>query len=114
MKYTIDAAGKKLGRVATEAAQLLMGKETTAFARNTPSHNEVEVINVGKASITDKKKEDKRYLNFSGYPGGLRVTKMKRVIEKLGNTEVFKDAISGMLPKNKLRSVMMKHLKISE
>lgn len=114
MKYTIDAKGKKLGRVASEAAVKLMGKDVVTFSRNTASSNEVEIINAGKADIADKKKTEKYYKTFSGYPGGLTKTKMTRVIEKKGVSEVFRHAVSGMLPKNKLRSIMIKSLKISE
>jgi large subunit ribosomal protein L13 len=114
MKYTIDASGKKIGRVASQIAHLLMGKEAVGFSRNTHSENEVEVVNAGKASITDKKKETKRYFSYSLYPGGFKELTMKRAIEKGGVSDVLRRAVNGMLPKNKLRSLMIKNLKISE
>ena len=114
MKHTIDATGKKLGRVASEAAQFLMGKNSPEFRRNIVAENKVEIINVSKAEISDKKKEDKFYEEFSGYPGGLNRNAMKRVIEKQGVAEVFQRAVYGMLPTNKLRAKMIKNLTISE
>ena len=114
MKYTIDAKGKKIGRVASEVAQLLMGKETPAYQRNETPTNEVQIINAGQASITDKKKETKRYFSYSLYPGGFKETTLKRAIEKGGVSDAFRRAVNGMIPKNKLRSIMIKNLKISE
>ncbi len=114
MKYTIDATNKKVGRIATEAAVLLMGKNSPEFTRNTHSENEVEIINAAKASITEKKKEEKYHKSFSGYPGGLKKTALKRTIEKKGVRDVIRTAVNGMLPKNKLRALMIKNLTISE
>ncbi len=114
MKYTIDAKGKKLGRVASEAASLLMGKDTAAYERNVVADNKVEIINVAQADISDKKKEEVKYNSFSGFAGGLQQLTMKRVIEKQGVREIFWRAVYGMLPRNKLRAVMIKNLTISE
>jgi len=113
MKYTIDAKGKKLGRVASEAAALLMGKDAS-YERNVVADNKVEIINVSKADISDKKKEEVLYNSFSGFAGGLRQLTMKRVIEKQGVREIFWRAVYGMLPRNKLRAIMIKNLTISE
>ncbi len=113
-KYTIDATGKKLGRVASEAAALLAGKGTPDYQRNIAGTDQVEIINVSKATISDKKKEDKIYDNFSGFAGGLKQLAMKRVIEKHGVKEVFWRAVYGMLPTNKLRSRVIKHLTITD
>lgn len=114
MKYTIDAKGKKLGRVASEAATLLMGKDSASYERNVVADNKVEIINVSKADISDKKKEEVKYSSFSGFAGGLTQLTMKRVIEKQGVREIFWRAVYGMLPRNKLRAVMIKNLTISE
>ena len=114
MKHTIDAKGKKLGRVASEAATLLMGKDTPAFQRNEVPNNQVEIINVSKADVSEKKKEEVLYNSFSGFAGGLKQLTMKRVIEKQGMREIFWRAVYGMLPRNKLRAIMIKHLTISE
>ena len=72
MKYTIDAAGKKLGRVASEAAIYLLGKNRVDFARNTVAGNAVEIINTSKADINENKLLRKKYVRYSGYPGGLK------------------------------------------
>lgn len=114
MKYTLDAENKKIGRIATQAAVYLMGKNTKEYARNVIPNITVEIINTSKALIDAKKKEVKTYSRFSGYPGGLKQPTMTRVIEKKGYSEVFKEAVSGMLPKNKLRSKMMSNLIITE
>jgi len=112
--HTIDASGKKIGRVATQAAVLLMGKNLPDFTRNNVPEVKVSIINASKASLSDKKKEQTTYKNYSGYPGGLKVTSTPRMIEKKGYSELFKVAIYGMLPKNKLRSKMILNLTISE
>lgn len=114
MKYTIDAQNKKLGRVATEAAVLLMGKNTTDFARNSMPDIVVEVKNLSKLSITPQKKESTIYKRYSGYPGGLKQETLSRLSVRRGFGEVFKQTVSGMLPKNKLRARMMKNLIVSE
>lgn len=114
MKYTIDAKGKVPGRVATEVAVLLMGKNRTDFARNTIPEVEVEVISAGAMSLATKKLQDKAYYHHSGYPGALKKETMQHVVDTKGAKEVLRRAVYGMLPKNKLRPRMMKNLKISE
>lgn len=114
MKHTIDAQGKKLGRVATEAAILLMGKNTPDFKKHVLSKNTVEIVNASKLSVTDKKLDNELYTSYSGYPGGLKQKSMKEVVGKKGYSEIVKIAIKGMLPKNKLQSKMMKNLTVTE
>ena len=114
MKYTIDAENKKIGRIATQAAVFLMGKNEKDFARNTIPDVIVEIKNTSKASVDPKKMKEKTYNQYSGYPGGLKQPTMKKVIEQKGYSEVFKKAVSGMLPKNKLRARMMNNLIITE
>jgi len=110
MEYTIDAQGKKLGRIATGAASMLMGKNRTDFVRNAIPEVKVTIINSSKIATTNKKMEGKVYKNYSGYPGGLRERTMKKVVADSGMKEALKIAIKGMLPKNKLRDRMMKNL----
>ncbi|HEY4528280.1 MAG TPA: 50S ribosomal protein L13 [Candidatus Paceibacterota bacterium] len=112
--YNIDAKGRVPGRVATEVAVLLMGKNRTDFSRNKIPTVEVEVSNAGSMKIQAKKLQAKNYYHHSGYPGALKEVAMARVIEKKGNKEVLRMAVYGMLPKNKLRPRMMKNLKINE
>ncbi len=114
MEFTIDAKGKKLGRVASEAASLLMGKNRTDFVRNKIPAVKVTIVNVSKSDIRNKKMDTKKYKTFSGYPGGLKQTGMKKLIEDRGYKKSFKIAVYGMLPKNKLRSEMIKNLIITE
>jgi large subunit ribosomal protein L13 len=114
MEYTIDAQNKKLGRVATEAAKLLMGKNLATFSRNSVPEAKVKIINASKADILNKKMTTKVYKTYSGYPGGLKEKVMKNVVRDLGYKEVFRKAIHGMLPTNKLRAVMMRGLTIIE
>lgn len=112
MEHTIDAQGKKLGRIASEAAKLLMGKQSADFARNTIPNVKVTIINTSKADITNKKLDGKVYTSYSGYPGGLKERSMRKVVSNKGTKEAFRKAIYGMLPGNKLRSKMMLNLKI--
>jgi large subunit ribosomal protein L13 len=113
-KYTLDAENKKIGRVATQAAVYLMGKNVADFKRNGIPAVTVEIKNTSKASIADTKRKDKTYSRYTGYPGGLRQPTMTQVIAKHGYKELFKEAVSGMLPKNKLRQKMMNNLIITE
>jgi large subunit ribosomal protein L13 len=114
MEYTIDAQNKKLGRLASEAAVILMGKNRTDFVRNAIPDVKVKISNAGKIFTTNKKMDQKIYKNYSGYPGGLRERSMKKVVSDKGMKEVLRIAIKGMLPKNKLRDRMMKNLIITE
>ncbi len=114
MKYTLDAENKAIGRVASQAAVLLMGKNETTFARNTMPEVTVEITNASKARIFPAKLLQNTYSRYSGFPGGLKQPTMEQVIAKKGHGELFKEAVLGMLPKNKLRSKMMKNLQISE
>lgn len=113
-KYTLDAENKRIGRIATQAAVYLMGKNNPEFARNNIPEVEVEILNTSKALIHDGKMTQKTYSRYSGYPGGLRQPTMQQVIAKKGYRELFREAISGMLPKNKLRAKMMNNLTIKE
>jgi large subunit ribosomal protein L13 len=114
MNYTIDATNKSLGRLATEVASILMGKNSPDFARNAVPQHMVTVINASKIKVDPRKMLEKTYNSFSGYPGGLKQSTMAHVTEAKGFAEVVSLAIKGMLPQNKLKSDMMKHLTITE
>jgi large subunit ribosomal protein L13 len=114
MEHTIDATDKSLGRIATAAAVFLMGKDNPNFQRNVAPAVKVKILNASKAKITKKKMQEKTYQNYSGYPGGRKVFTMEKLVEKKGYEEVFRKAVRGMLPANKLRSVMMKNLIVTE
>lgn len=111
---TIDAKGRKLGRVASEAAVLLMGKDKSDFLRNKDPKNKVLIKNTSKLDISGKKKRSKTYTRYSGHPGGLKKEVMEKVIKNKGFSEVMRRAVEGMLPKNKLKKKMMKNLEITE
>ncbi len=112
--HTINAEGKKIGRVASEAAKILMGKTSASYASNKVADVFVHITNASKADISEKKKDEKKYARYSGYPGGLKFPTMAKVISKKGYSEVFRIAVKGMLPKNKLAPRMLKNLKITE
>lgn len=112
--YTIDASGKSLGRVATEAAIHLRGKDKASFKPNIALKANVEIINVDKLNIPAKKMKSKIYTHYTGYPSGLRHSSMEKMISAHGVQEIMKKAVYGMLPNNKLRSVLMKNLAIKK
>lgn len=109
---TIDATGRTLGRVATEVAMALMGKDKVSFIRNAFSGSMVKVVNASKMSISPKKIAEIAHERYSGYPGGLRSIGAKETIEKKGHKELLRLSVDRMLPKNKLQKEMLKNLKI--
>ncbi len=112
MKYTIDAQGKKLGRVASDAASLLMGKKTTSFAKNEVAKVEVEIVNADKTDMSAVKKNRDTYVTYTGFRGGLNTETLAHLIARRGMTEVYRRAVYGMLPDNRLRDVRIKNLTI--
>ncbi len=113
-KFTLDATNKKPGRLATEVAVLLMGKNRTDYVRNAIPDVHVEVENANQMSFDPKKLTQKFYARHSGYPGSLKTPSQAQTIEKKGGKEVLRQAVMGMLPKNKLRPQMMKRLTIKD
>ena len=113
-EHTIDATNRAVGRVASEAAMLLMGKDTPAFRKNIVPEVKVTVENASNIKFDPKKLKGKIYQRYSGYPGGRKERTMEEVIEKKGYKGIFEKAVYGMLPGNKLRSVMMKNLIITD
>lgn len=109
--YLIDAKGLPLGRVASQAATVLMGKHLSGFDPSVPYNNKVVVINVGQIKITGNKLTQKTYYRHSGYPGGLKATTLEELMTKKP-AEAFRRAVDGMLPKNKLHALRMDNLKI--
>ncbi len=114
MNYTIDATNKSVGRIATEVASILMGKNETSFSRNTISTNTVTITNASKIKTSAAKLLEKTYKSYSGYPGGLKLETMSNLIGRKGHGEIIAIAVKGMLPDNKLKREMMKHLTITE
>ncbi|MEX2052505.1 MAG: 50S ribosomal protein L13 [Candidatus Paceibacterota bacterium] len=111
---TIDAQGRTLGRVASEVAMSLMGKTKPTFERHIYSGMPVNVVNASKLRITTKKLAEIYHTRYSGIPGGLRVLSGTETAEKRGYKELIKLATYNMLPDNKLRREMMKHLTIQD
>lgn len=108
--HTIDATGKVLGRLATQIAVILRGKDKVDFEPYKDIGDFVVVKNVEKLKFTGKKLEQKKYYHHSGYIGHLKETPLKTLLEQ-NPPEVLRKAVLGMLPKNKLRAEMIKRLK---
>lgn len=109
--HTINASGQILGRLATKAATLLMGKHKPSFVPYLDTGDFVVVTNASKIKVTGKKAAQKRYVNHSGYPGGLRVETFDKLILRRPE-KIIEHAIAGMLPKGKLGRAMFKKLKV--
>lgn len=109
MEYEIDATNKILGRVATEVATLLRGKNSPVFNPSKMSDNKVLVYNTDNIRVTGKKMEQKTYLRHSGYHGGQKAETLERVMTRDSRIAVRR-AVMGMLPKNRLRNQMIKNL----
>ncbi len=108
--HTIDVKNKVLGRVASEVALLLRGKNKPSFKPNVDEGDFVIIKNVDQMKFSGKKYDQKVYKHHTGYIGNLKVRKIKNVYEK-NPQEVFIRAVRGMLPNNKLRKSMLKRLK---
>ena len=109
--YVIDAAGKPLGKTATLAADLLRGKRKTTYTPHVDCGDFVIVINAGQAVLTGKKLEQKYYRRHSGWIGGLKEIKYKDLMEKKPEFAV-RQAVKGMLQKNKLGDKQLTRLKV--
>ena len=109
--HVIDADGLVLGKVASKAAMVLMGKHKPTFTPFLDAGDHVVVINAAKVRLTGRKEEDKQYRHFTGYPGGLVEMSAKRV-RQVKPIRLVEDAIFGMLPKTKLGKQMYRKLKV--
>jgi large subunit ribosomal protein L13 len=109
--YLVDVDNKVLGRVATEIANVLRGKNKPTFTPSVDTGDFVIVVNVEKIALTGNKLADKIYYSHSGFPGGLKEINAGKLIEKKPE-DLLKKAVKGMLPKNKLARHMLKKLKI--
>jgi len=109
--FVIDATDQVLGRLATKAARLLIGKDKPVFTPYLDSGDHVVVINADKIKMTGNKVEQKVYHSHSGYPGGLKAVPAKRVRESRPEWMV-REAIVGMLPKNRLRARRARKLRV--
>jgi large subunit ribosomal protein L13 len=109
--YVVDASGKTLGRLATEAASVLSGKRNPRYTPFLDMGDHVIVINASKVRLTGLKSQSKTYRRYTGFPGGLREESFIRLIERRPE-KVIEEAIKGMLPKTKLGRHMGGKLKI--
>ena len=109
--YVIDAAGQVLGRVATRAATILTGKHRPQYAPFLVSGDHVIILNADKIRLTGEKLDKKVYRWHTLYPGGLREISARKVFESKPD-KLVREAVLGMLPKNKLRKRLVKRLKI--
>jgi large subunit ribosomal protein L13 len=109
--FVVDATNVVLGRLATKVARLLIGKDKASFTPYLDSGDHVVVINADKIRMTGNKVEQKMYYSHSGYPGGLKEVPAKRVRETKPEWMV-REAVLGMLPKNKLRARRAKKLRV--
>ena len=111
--YTIDATGESLGRVASRTALLLRGKGEANFRPYILPSVLVTVNNVGKLKIQPAKLAQTEYRRYTGYPGGLKSETMANLALRRGYPELFRQAVKGMLPNNKLRRFILKHLTVT-
>ncbi len=107
----LDAEGKILGRLATQIANMLRGKDKPYYTPHTDSGDYVVVINAEKVRLSGNKMEGKEYISYSGWMGGKKVLTAKEVLAK-HPTRLVEKAVKGMLPKNKLNKEIIKKLKV--
>ncbi|MDO9123447.1 MAG: 50S ribosomal protein L13 [Deltaproteobacteria bacterium] len=109
--YLVDAEGKVLGRLASELAKILRGKNKPIYTPHVDTGDFVIVVNAGKVALTGKKMKDKIYYHHTGYPGGIKEMSAEKLLAKKP-TEMIRIAVKGMLPKNSLGRQMIQKLKI--
>ncbi len=109
--YLVDAENQVLGRLATTIANVLRGKNKPTFTPSVDTGDFIIVVNAEKIVLTGNKLADKMYYSHSGYPGGIKATNAGKLMEKKPD-EILRQAVKGMLPKNKLARHMLNKLKI--
>ncbi len=109
--HLIDAEGKVLGRVATQAARLLQGKHKATYTPFIDTGDHVVIINAAKVKLTGRKEDQKIYRSHSGFPGGLREERAK-VVRANRPERLLESAVRGMLPKSKLGDAMFRKVKV--
>ncbi|OGG73406.1 50S ribosomal protein L13 [Candidatus Kaiserbacteria bacterium RIFCSPLOWO2_01_FULL_53_17] len=113
-QYTIDASGKTIGRVASEAAKALIGKTFPDYTPHIPSVVKVTVTNAKRIRMTEKKRLEKTYTHYSGHPGGLKKETLSSLIGRRGAGAAVRKAVERMLPRNTMRTARLKRLVVSE
>ncbi len=109
--HIIDANGKALGRLASEVAKILRGKDKPIYTPHVDTGDNVVVINAGKILLTGKKEQDKTYYRHTNYPGGLKTVTAGRLLKKRPES-LIEEAVRGMLPRTRLGRAMFKKLKV--
>jgi large subunit ribosomal protein L13 len=109
--YLVDAQDVVLGRLATQIANVLRGKNKAIFTPSVDTGDFVIVVNAEKIALTGRKLDDKIYYSHTGFPGGLKEISAGKLLEKKPE-DVIRKAVKGMLPKNKLSRHMLKKLKV--
>jgi len=109
--YVVDAEGQTLGRLASQVARILMGKENPRYTPFLDTGDHVIVVNAEKIKTTGMKAEQKVYQHYTGYPGGLRTEEFKKRAARRPE-KVIEDAVRRMLPKNKLAAHMLSKLNV--
>jgi len=109
--YVVDAEGQTLGRLATQIADTLRGKNKPQYTPHVDTGDFVIVVNAEKILVTGNKLDQKRYYRHSGYPGGIRSRTLREQLERRP-TEVIRTAVKGMLPKNRLAARQLTKLKV--
>lgn len=111
--HLIDAKGQVLGRLASNVAMLLMGKQKSTYSTHMDSGDNVVVVNAEKIITTGKKAEQKVYRSHSGYPGGFKEVSFEKMSKEHPN-RIIEFAVSGMLPDNRLKSDRMTRLHVTK
>src|ERR671916_1059395 len=109
--YLVDAEGRTLGRLATEIAKVLRGKNKPQYTPHVDVGEFVVVVNAEKVVVTGKKAEQKVYRRHSGYPGGMKETSYARMMERRPE-EILRRAVYGMMPKTRLARQQLRKLKV--
>ena len=109
--FLVDASEQTLGRMCSKIAKILRGKHKASFTPHVDCGDNVVVINASKINLTGNKWSDKKYISYTGYPGGQRIKTAQQVYDK-NPSIIIEKAIKGMLPKNKLGAAIFKNLKV--
>ena len=109
--YLMDCSGKRLGRLSVQVANILRGKNKPEYTPNSDVGDFVVLVNAKKIEVTGNKEEDKIYYRHTGFPGGIKKISFKDQLEK-NPEKLIRDAVKGMLPKNRLNRQIIKKLKV--
>ena len=109
--YVVDAAGKTLGRLASEVARRLRGKHKPSYTPHVDTGDYIVVVNAEQVRVTGQKETDKIYCRHTGYPGGIRATPLNKLRARHPE-RILANAVKGMMPRNPLGRAMFKKLKV--